>query len=71
MVNLDEKSDPTWHCYHSWEISKVVPHVKVIMALAAPTHPDLLFKAELLTITSVMVSRMKMRSLRKEAVVPV
>lgn len=70
-VDHDDHADPMWDCYHSWAISKDVPHVKVMMALAAPTHPDLLFKAELLTIVSVMVSRMKMRSLRKQAVVPV
>ncbi|KAJ5183053.1 hypothetical protein N7492_000669 [Penicillium capsulatum] len=70
-VDRDGCTEPTWHCYHSWTISKDIPHVKVLMVVAAPTHPDLLFKAELLTIVCIMVSRMKKRSLKKHAVVPV
>lgn len=41
------------------------------MAYLARTHPDRLFKAELMVILAVMASRLKMRSLRKHAIIPV
>lgn len=60
-----------WQAYKSWTFSPKVPHVKVVMAYLARTHPDRLFKAELMVILAVMASRLKMRSLRKHAIIPV